>query len=94
VVVGAAAIGLRRSNSPNCPRSGCLTILGAWLRKQFDVSHSQCCIAETSASQIGSRVVRPIYIQLSKNWWERLGEIHREPGHRMNFGLCRSATQG
>jgi hypothetical protein len=59
---------------------GCLTVLGAWLRTRFSVSYSQCYVAEDSASQIGSRVVSGVdYIQLSKNWWERPGEIHREP---------------
>ena len=37
---------------------GCLlTVLGAWLRKRSNMSHSQCYGAEASASQIGSRVV-------------------------------------
>jgi hypothetical protein len=36
---------------------GCLTVLGAWLRKRFNMSHSQCYVAEASASQIGSGVV-------------------------------------
>jgi hypothetical protein len=36
---------------------GCLTVLGAWLRKRFSMSYSQCYGAEASASLIGSGVV-------------------------------------
>jgi len=47
---------------PHCPTDtfGCLAVLGAWLRRRFNMSHScygACFGAQASASQIGSGVV-------------------------------------
>jgi hypothetical protein len=64
-----APAGLCGADLPPClavSRRGCFTALGAWLRKRFDLSHSQCYGAEGSASQIGSGVVVPLFTALAR----------------------------
>jgi hypothetical protein len=55
-VVGNRGCGQARSKAGSPAGFGCFTVLGAWLRRRFNLSHSQFYGAEARASQIGSRV--------------------------------------